>query len=169
MERTREENIALCERYPFLLPWNRWSGKKITEAEDGGYWPGDPDAVPEYDYEYTELDSLPDGWDIAFGRQMCEELREALIEDDDLDKWRIVQMKEKFGGLRLYDNGCKQGSRVPDIIEKYERISERTCINCGKPATKITCGWIMPVCDDCAPEKGCADINEYYSAGEDFI
>ena len=169
MERTKEENKALCEQYPFLLPWNRWSGKLITEAQDGGFWPGDPDAVPEYDYEYTELDALPDGWQKAFGIQMCDELRDALVEDGDLDRWRIEQLKEKWGGMRLYDNGYKQGSRIPDIIAKYERISERTCINCGKPATKVTCGWIMPFCDDCVPSERCADIDEYYSAGEDFI
>lgn len=40
---------------------------RITEAQNGGYWPGEPEAIPEYDYEYTELDSMPEGWRIAFG------------------------------------------------------------------------------------------------------
>lgn len=154
MERTKEENKALCERYPFLIPWNRWSGKLITEAQDGGYWPGNPDEVPEYDYEYTEADDMPDGWWIAFGEQMCEEIREALIEDGDLDSWRIVQLKEKFGSMRLYSSGEKKGSRVQDIIDKYERISERTCIVCGKPATRMTTGWISPFCDACCINCG---------------
>ena len=87
----------MCEKYPFLIPWNRWSGKLITEAKDGGYWPGVPDKVPEYDYEFTEADDMPDGWWIAFGEQMCDEIKEALIEDGDLDRWRIVQLKEKWG------------------------------------------------------------------------
>ena len=42
---TKEENRALCERYPFLIPSNRWSGMRITEAADGGYWPRDPEAI----------------------------------------------------------------------------------------------------------------------------
>lgn len=166
MNENKEKNIKLCARYPFLLPWNRWSGKVITEAQDGGYWPGDPDAVPEYDYEYTELDSMPAGWRKAFGEEMCEEIRKALIEDDDLERWRIVQLKEKYGSLRIYDNGYKEGSRIPEIISKYENISMRTCVCCGRPATKITLGWICPYCDRCVPDGNAVDIDEYYE--EDY-
>lgn len=163
MKDKKEENRKLCERFPFLIPWNRWSGKLITEAQDGGYWPGEPDAVPEYDYDYTELDSMPYGWRKAFGLQLCEEIRAALIEDDDLERWRIVQMKEKYGVITIYDNGYKQGSRIPDIIRKYEYISQKTCICCGKPATKVTTGWISPYCDDCVPtDERAIDIDEYY-------
>lgn len=170
MKRTRDENRELCERYPFLIPWNRFSGKRITEAKDGGYWPGNPKAIPEYDYEYTELDNMPEGWQIAFGLQMCEEIRDALIEDGDLDRWRIFQLKEKYGALRLYSNGEKKGSRIPDIIRKYEDMSMRTCIVCGKPATRVTTGWISPFCDDCC--INCADdrsisIEEWLGEGKD--
>ena len=59
-ERNIQENKELIKRYPFLLPRNRWTGEV---AED-------------YDYHYTELDGMPDGWRIAFGKQMCEEIRE---------------------------------------------------------------------------------------------
>ena len=83
MERRRiiRENKDLCERYPFLIPWNRWSG----------------DPVSDYEYRYTELDNMPEGWRRAFGLRMCEDLRNALIDDNDLDRWRIVQLKEKYG------------------------------------------------------------------------
>lgn len=170
MERTKEENRALCERYPFLIPWNRWSGKLITDAQGGGYWPGAPEDIPEYDWEYTEAENMPDGWWNAFGVQMCEELRDALIEDGDLQRWRIVQMKEKFGYLHLYDNGHKKDSRVSEIISKYEQISARTCIVCGKPATQITTGWISPFCDDCCINCGIGrsvPIDEYYGEDDD--
>lgn len=166
MRLSKEKNKALCERFPFLIPWNRWSGTLITEAQNGGFWPGGPDSAPEFDWEYTELDEMPDGWRIAFGEQMCEELREALVADDDLYRWRIVQMKEKYGQLRLYDNGWKVGSKVPDIIAKYERLSERTCICCGKPATKITTGWVSPYCDACCPDERTMPIDEYYDDDE---
>ena len=170
MEHSKEENKALCDRYPFLIPWNRWSGKRITEAKDGGYWPGKPDTIPEYDYEYTELDDMPDGWRIAFGEQMCDEIREALIEDDDLERYRVVQIKEKYGSLRWYDNGVKVNSRVHDIIRKYEHISARTCVVCGEPATRITLGWISPFCDECCLNCGngrSVDIDEYFREDED--
>lgn len=54
MQSNKESNQELIERFPFLIPRNRWTGK-----------------VPEdYDYSYTELDSMPDGWRKAFGEQM---------------------------------------------------------------------------------------------------
>ena len=48
-----EKNKALVDDFPFLLPRNRWTGK-----------------VPDdYDYSYTELDAMPEGWRTAFGLQ----------------------------------------------------------------------------------------------------
>lgn len=79
-EKYKEYNKQLCEKYPFLIPRNRWSGMRITEAQNGGYWPGEPGAIPEYDYEYTELDNMPKGWRIAFSEQMCEEIKQELLK-----------------------------------------------------------------------------------------
>lgn len=100
---------------------------------------------------YTELDSMPEGWRKAFGIQMCKELKAQLKKDHYLYKYRITQIKEKFGYLHWYDEGSSR--EVQDIISKYEDISWNTCINCGKPATKITSGWISPYCDDCFPKN----------------
>lgn len=152
MERRRiiRENKDLCERYPFLIPWNRWSG----------------DPVPDYDYSYTELDNMPEGWRRAFGLRMCEDLRNALIDDNDLYRWRIVQLKEKYGSLRLYDNAHKKDSQVPSIINKYEDLSMRTCIQCGAPATRMTTGWISPYCDKCCPSWDSVPIDEYFKEDE---
>ena len=61
------ENRRLCERYPFLIPWNRYSGMLITEGMTrDGYWPGSPKERPRYDWSYTELDEMPEGWKKAF-------------------------------------------------------------------------------------------------------
>ena len=163
--KTKRRNKKLCKQYPFLIPWNRWSGYLITECTDGkkkGYWPGNPDEFPTYNYSYTELDNMPIGWRKAFGLQMCQELKDELVKCDDLDRWRIVDLKEKYGSMRLYDNGYKSDSKIPDIIAKYEGLSARTCIICGKPATKITTGWISPFCDDCCPNERAVSIEEYY-------
>ena len=165
MIRTKEQNKSLCERFPFLIPSNRWSGMRITEAASGGYWPGDPEAVPEYDYEFTELDDMPDGWRDAFGEQLCEELLEELKANDALDTYRITQIKEKFGMLRWYDSGnTKHGY---EIIGKYARLSMRTCILCGKPATRITLGWVSPYCDDCLPNEESVPVEEWFDEIED--
>ena len=92
MQSNQEANRKLIERFPFLMPRNRWTDK-----------------VPEdFDYSYTELDSMPDGWRKAFGEQMCEEIREELVRANYLDQYRITQIKEKYGSLRWYDFGCTE-------------------------------------------------------------
>jgi hypothetical protein len=122
-----EENKKLCEKYPFLIVKNRWTGK-----------------IPEdYDYSYTEIDDMPVGWFTAFGMKMLEELNEAL--GDFREKYFITQIKEKFGGLRWYDFGATEAAH--EVIDKYEKLSYTTCIECGQPATKIKGGWISPYCD----------------------
>ncbi len=170
-EEVKTKNRELCEKYPFLIPRNRWSGMRITEAQNGGYWPRDPDAVPEYDWEYTELDEMPDGWRKAFGEQLCEELKQELLKaggEEALNSYMIVQIKEKFGYLRWYDNGCTE-KWYNEILPKYENLSERTCIRCGKPATRISVGWISPWCDDCAKEihGNTVSIEEWFKEDEE--
>lgn len=154
MRVSKEKNKELIERFPFLMPHNRWT-----------------DETPEdFDYSYTELDAMPDGWRKAFGEQMCEEIREELVRVDYLDKYRIAQIKEKYGFLRWYDfGGTEKMNR--EIIPKYARLSERTCIVCGEPATKISTGWISPYCDLCAEkDKGFerfVPIKEWFAESED--
>ena len=95
---------------------------------------------------------MPPGWKTAFGERLCDEITEILKEYNYLDKYRVVQVKEKFGQLRWYDNGSPDGAyeKINDVLAKYEHLSERTCVMCGKPATKISTGWISPYCDECA-------------------
>lgn len=146
-KRIRMENKKLCERYPFLIPRNCWTDKTIwnKRIRKRNWRYVEP-------YSYTELDEMPEGWRKAFGIQMCEEIREVLIKGNYLRDYRIAQIKEKFGALRWYDEGTPDSiyKKIQDIIYKYEEISARTCINCGKPATKISTGWICPFCDKCA-------------------
>ena len=94
---------------------------------------------------------MPEAWRKTFGEQMAAELDEVLKKENYSEKYRIVQIKEKFGGLRWYDNGVPTSihKEVQDIIRKYENLSEKICIRCGKPATHKTSGWITYVCEEC--------------------
>ena len=134
-----EENKQLCDRYPFLKPRNAWSGEPLKH----------------YNYEYTYLDDIPEGWKKAFGVQMCEELRDILIEGDCLDSYHIAQTKEKYGQLRWYDYGVskKVQDKYNAWLSKYTKLSEKTCIKCGKPGTMRKKGWISPWCDECYEEN----------------
>jgi hypothetical protein len=90
---------------------------------------------------------LPTGWDKAFGNQYLKDLKKQLKKDKMLHTWRITDIKEKYGSLRLY---CNYGSKeLYDLIDKYEDLSYNTCIKCGKPATYDSIGWINPYCEDC--------------------
>ena len=156
MQSNKESNQKLIERFPFLMPRNRWTGE-----------------VPEdYDYSYTELDSMPDGWRKAFGEQMCEDIREELVRAEYLGQYRISQIKVKYGTLCWYDFGCTE-RMLRDIIPKYERLSARTCIRCGNPATKASTGWISPYCDTCAGKVSHAErfipIEEWLSGSGDEV
>ena len=99
---------------------------------------------------FTEWDAMPTGWRKAFGDQYLKDLKKQLKKDHMLYSWRITQIKEKFGTLRLY---CSHGTReLYDLINTYEDLSWHTCIRCGKPAKYNTTGWIEPYCEDCLNE-----------------
>ena len=98
---------------------------------------------------YTELDAMPSGWRKTFGIQMCEDIKAELKKHKGaLRKYRITQIKEKFGGLRWYDEYSTE-KIWKEIIPKYEELSYKTCIDCGKPAEYVSCGWISPYCGNC--------------------
>lgn len=162
-EAEKQKNRELVKRFPFLLPRNAWSGKKITDGV--GYWPGTPDKIPEYDYEYTSFDLIPEGWRKAFGMEMCQEIEDALEADGIQDDYYPVQIKEKYGTLRWYGNFTTE--KLEKILRKYENLSEKTCIICGAPATKYTINWISPYCDECA--QGASEYDRVISAQEYFM
>ena len=145
-------NRKLCKRYPFIAIRDWKTGKPLKE----------------WKYAFTELDNLPYGWRKAFGYQMLEEIRDILIKGNYLYKYRITQIKEKYGGLRWYDY-CVPAliyDELQSIINKYEDLSYHTCIKCGRPATKISRGWISPFCDKCAEKLSgymkFENIEEFY-------
>lgn len=126
-------NKKLVKRYPFLLPRNCWTGK----------------VSKNYDYSFTEYDCLYKGWKIGFGEFLLEELRDACLKTDFLNRLQILQWKEKYGGMRLYVNGAPK--EVHDIIHKYEFISEYICWKCGSPEATVVndYGWYLPLCKCC--------------------
>ena len=128
---TQEEIKKLIERYPYLLPRNLWTDK-----------------VPEdYDYTYIRgIGEIPNGWEKLF-LQMCEDIRQPLIDAGYLDKFRFTQIKEKWNRMECYHFGAPE--KVYDIITKYSVIAGYVCTRCGKPATCETQGYIESFCDDC--------------------
>lgn len=151
----QKANKRLIEQYPFLLPRNVWTGK-----------------VPkDYNYLWTRADEFPDGWWNRFGFALCEDLKDVLIRNNYLDKFRIAQIKEKYGTLCLYDFGSP--AEWEEHMVAWEYISEYTCINCGAfPASMRDDGWISPYCDRCFKKMhfhATPKEIEYMTSGNDQI
>lgn len=133
----KEYNKALVAKYPWLVD-REW----------------DPDTDTYYvredeTYLTTWLDDMPDGWRIAFSEKMCEEIQKELERTNFIDKYYIVQVKEKYGGLRWYTGGVPADSFLDEIAVKYEKLSYATCVECGKAAHWMCSGWISPYCTEC--------------------
>jgi hypothetical protein len=111
------------------------------------------------------LNDIPLGWVKGFGKVMCDELLETLGEH--VEDFIIIQLKEKFGEIRLYwrwddkdysDAEREELNQVADtiqgIIRDYEVVSEHTCYLCGSMEARMTYGaWIIPICADCKKNR----------------
>ena len=66
--------------------------------------------------------------------------------------FNIEQVKEKFGGLRIYYSGGDDVIR--GMVSFAESLSYKICENCGstKNVTQ-TKGWITTLCEDCIKIK----------------
>ena len=122
-------NKELLEKYPFMCAAD-WGGNPIRDTD-----------------EVTAFDTIPPGWTECFGLLLCEDLDEALTEEDKKNFY-FVQTKEKWGRLTMYPNYYTD--EISDVLNDYSYLSEQVCIQCGKvgvPTTKH--GWICPICKDC--------------------
>lgn len=108
--------------------------------------------------EDSWADEIPIGWRDSFFENMCDDLIAAL--GNYINEFEIIQLKEKYGSMRLYWNWKNENilieeqihnltNTIRDVISKYEAISYHTCVRCGKPSTDYTKPWILPVCDEC--------------------
>jgi len=59
----------------------------------------------------------------------------------------VVQVKEKFGGLRFYVNGVSE--KGWNIIAEYELKSHTTCEYCGAIGRARSGNWIKTLCNKC--------------------
>ena len=122
-------NKKLVKRYPWIaiVDWHR---NKVK------------------DYSYTMYDFVPIGWKRAFGKIMLEEYREVLIRNHYLNDFQWIEVKEKYGTLRLYSNGAPL--EVLKLESKYDYISGFFCLSCGRINSPVlTDGWVEPLCEDC--------------------
>jgi hypothetical protein len=76
-----------------------------------------------------------------------EHLQNAITKLDEIqnDLPVFVQIKEKFGSLRMYHDGGD--TRAAGIVDMAETLSSCTCEKCGAPATTRLGRWVSTLCD----------------------
>lgn len=86
--------------------------------------------------------------------ETCKAIQQSI--DDDTSSYNqveLVQVKEKFGGLRMYYEGGNEATRkmVNTLINNAEDTAEKTCEVCGATENmgRVTKDWIQNLCKEC--------------------
>lgn len=65
---------------------------------------------------------------------------------------KVIQVKQKFGGLRLYM--VNQTRVISALIEEAQKASFEICETCGQPGKAFSDdGWFRTVCESCKANK----------------
>lgn len=88
-----------------------------------------------------------DGWFDLLWR-LCEDLEPLVAEFERATErqFEVLQVKEKFGGLRFYVN-CRNDAAIRQRIGTAAQESFRTCEICGQPGELREGSWIKTLCD----------------------
>lgn len=136
------ENKQLVEKFPWLRPFDFFGNE-----------------IENYDYSFTILDEIPEGWKIAFGELLAEDIQKVL-DEQNIDDFKVLQIKEKYGELRLYHNSAPK--EIDKIIHAYSTASANICFHCGKPDVTQSKGyWIWTCCTQCFNKLPMAQHRKY--------
>jgi hypothetical protein len=82
-----------------------------------------------------------DRWQTEFKQKTDSEYK------SDYFPVKFDQVKEKYGGLRMYFSGGDE--YVEGLVSMAEAISYKTCEVCGNKGESNKSGWISTLCDVC--------------------
>lgn len=101
-----------------------------------------PDRVPPI--------GIGKGWWTIF-KDLCDEIEVHLIERN-IDDFRILQVKEKFGGLTVYTHNADY--HIDGLIAMAMSWAARTCEICGDLGSLDTNSrWLKTLCEKHAKER----------------
>jgi hypothetical protein len=86
-----------------------------------------------------------DGWYNILDNLFANIKRE--LECNPIKDFYIIQVKEKFGSLRVYTSYSTE--RIEQLIDWAEETSLETCENCGREAEVDYSGWVKVLCPKC--------------------
>ena len=78
----------------------------------------------------------------------------------DFSEFSVLQIKEKFGELRIYTGALDAAvaDQVYKIIDEAETESCRACEWCGEPGKVRGGGWIKTLCGGCNKQKNGGEL-----------
>lgn len=84
-------------------------------------------------------------------KEYVSNLKQTIMKEKSkiIPQVQFVQVKEKFGSLRVYTNNV-ENDNIYAYISFAETLSEKTCEVCGKYGKPSSGGWIKVTCDDCS-------------------
>jgi hypothetical protein len=93
---------------------------------------------------------------LGVGKGWYPLLADLVREIRELDEARgaaslLVQVKEKFGGLRFYLEDTS--AEILQAVFRAERLSLCTCEECGAPGKMYSDGWMSTLCREHAMDK----------------
>lgn len=94
-------------------------------------------------------------WEMEVGQGWRQIIR-AVVSTIQNSGGTIRQIKEKFGGLRIYFYHPDDATnfKLNSLVDSAEEICSVICENCGRPGKlrNIT-GWMKTYCDACSCEE----------------
>jgi len=142
---TKEEYI---EKYQHLFK-DHWA---LPEVGDG-WIPLIDKLTSMINNKIEDIKKYNDGW-----------LENEVITPEDhetnkklMENFKIVQIKEKFGGLRFYVEGTeyKKHKDIHGWIQFAEIMANYLCEGCGtNQGLGSTSGWMRTICKPCAVDMG---------------
>ena len=138
----KKRNRDLLRKYPFLRP-----SPICVKSTSLRY--------KKYDYSFTRADFIYPGFMKAFGSDLFDELRNKLLETNDLHNFRLLFYEgDPFHRYEFLVNFFKDfnGDKktIIDILKKYVNIAKNICPRCGNNKT----GELEELCYNCRIETG---------------
>lgn len=114
-------------------------------------------------FKNLEYMNVPEGWKDLVNDLCMDLIRcEALYQVPQYEPVVFAQIKEKYGGLRVYYDGGfmnddpQHVEPIINTIRTYEDMSLKTCSVCGirnDVKLKSIRGWMLTCCNTCEQNK----------------
>ena len=94
--------------------------------------------------------AVGDGWEPILRRLSEKVLAEYLTWPSEQQAlFQVVQVKEKFGGLRYYFDGASTEA-ISQAVSEAENAADATCEVCGAPGERVNVtNWLQTLCHAC--------------------